>query len=89
LPRKLGDQLRRRYAELRRTQFICRVEPQRGAQHGATRRQRTPRPPNVQRRNMSMPNRLLAAGMFGNAFDREINFDETFGVGHKSMTNEK
>ena len=39
--------------------FLCRVESGVGADYGARRRQRTPRPPNVQRGNMPMPDGFL------------------------------
>ena len=63
--------------------FIRRVGPQGRADHRPTRRQRTPRPPDVQRGNMPMPDGLLAPRVRGDALDRQVNFDEAFGIlGH-------
>ena len=44
------------------------------------RRQRPPRPPDVQRRDMPMPNRLLPPRMGGDSGDGQIDFDQAFGV---------
>ena len=66
----------------RRAIFIRRVRPQRRANHRPTRRQRSPRPPDVQRGNMPMPDGFLAPRVRGDALDGQVNFDEAFGVGH-------
>ena len=64
-----------------RTKRISRVRPKRGANHRTTSRQRPPRPPNVQRRNVPMPNRFLPPRMRRDALDRQVNFDEALGIG--------
>lgn len=57
-------------AELLRAKLVGRVGPQRRTDHCPARRQRPPCPPNVQRRNMPMPNALLPARMRGNPLYR-------------------
>ena len=66
--------------ECLRTDVIRRVRPQRRANHRPTRGQRSPRPPDVQRRDMPVPDRLLAPRMGGDALDRQIDFDEALGI---------
>jgi hypothetical protein len=70
----------RRFAKRPRTQLILRIGPQRRANHRPTSRQRTPRPPDVQRRNMPMPNRLLPPRVRRNAGDGQVHFDQAFRV---------
>ncbi len=50
-------------------------------QLGITRGQRSPRPPDVQRGDMAVADRLLPPRVRRDAPDREIDFDEAFGVG--------
>ena len=62
------------------TILVRRVGPERGANDRPARRQRTPRPPDVQRRNVAVPDGLLAPRVRGDALDRQVNFDEAFGI---------
>ena len=39
------------------------------------------RPPDVQRRDVPVPDRLLAAGVGRDAGDRQIDFDQALGIG--------
>src|SRR5437764_1121305 len=63
-------------AELRRTQLVGGIEPQGSADALPTRRQRPPRPPDVQRRNVPMPDRLLPPRMGRDAGNGQVHFDE-------------
>ena len=81
--RKLGNQPCGIIAKLLRAKRIGRVGPERRADHRPARRQRPPRPPDVQRRDMPMPNRLLPPRMGGDSGDGQIDFDQAFGVGHE------
>jgi hypothetical protein len=56
--------------------MVCWVGPQRRADDGSARRQRAPSPPDVQGGYVALPNVLLAARMFRDAFDGQIDFDE-------------
>ncbi len=64
-------------AKAGRAKFVSRVWPKRGANHRSASRQRPPRPPNVQRGNMPVANRLLAPRVGGNALDRKTDFNES------------
>ena len=44
------------------------------------RRQRSPRPLNVQRENVPMPNGFLPPRMRRDALNREVHFNEVFGI---------
>src|SRR5206468_3474396 len=52
----------------------------RGANHGPTCRQRTPRPPDVQGGNMTVPNGFLSPRVLRDPPDWQVNFDEAFGI---------
>ena len=62
------------------------VRPKRGADDRPARGQRPPRPPDVQRRNVAVPNGLLAPRVRGDALDGQVNFDEAFGVVHRGKS---
>ena len=64
------------FLERRRTVFVARVRQQQRHQHRPTRRQRPPRPPQMQRARMPMPNRLLPHRMTGNFGDWEVDLGE-------------
>ncbi len=64
-----------------RTKRIVWIGPKSCTNHRPASRQRPACPPDVQRRNMPMPNRLLPPRMRRDPGNREINFDETFRVG--------
>lgn len=81
--REIPEYLCRRLAECGRAKFIGGIGPKCRANHRATRRERTSRPPDVERGNVSVANGFLAPRMGGDAFDGQVNFDEAFGVwGH-------
>jgi hypothetical protein len=82
LAREVQNDFRRRCTERRRAVFIRRVRPQRRTNHRPARCQRSPRPPDVQRGNMPVPDGFLAPRVRGDALDRQVNFDEAFGVIH-------
>ena len=63
-------------AERRRAQFVRRVGPQRRADHRPARRQRPPRPPDVQRRDVPVPDRLLAPRVRRDALDGQVDLDQ-------------
>ena len=52
------------------------VIDERGEEHGATRGQRSPRPPEVQRRRVTVPYRLLARRLAIDGLERQGDFDE-------------
>lgn len=79
---ELMDDLGGGFAEGGRTVFIRRVGPEGGADHGPARRQRSPRPPDMQGGNVAVPDGFLAPRVGGDALDRQVHFDEAFGVGH-------
>jgi hypothetical protein len=73
-------------AKRRRAKFVCRIRPKRRTDDGATSGERTPRPPDVQRGNVPMPNGFLAPRVCGYALDWQVNFDEAFGIlGHGDL----
>src|SRR5215475_8968765 len=80
IAREVGDQFCHLVAKFLWAVLIRWVWPERCTDHGATSRQRTPRPPDVKRRDMSMVDALLSACVFGDAFDGQINFDEAFWI---------
>ena len=59
------------------------VYPQSRANNRPTRRQRTPRPPDVERRNMPVTDALFLPRVGRNAFDGQVNFDKPFGIVHQ------
>ena len=78
----LAHQFLRNQRERGGTIRVGRVGPQGGADDRPTRRQRPPRPPDVQRGDVPMPNRLLPPRVRRDALDGQVNFDEAFGVIH-------
>ena len=70
------------FAKCGRTVFVRRVRPESRANHRPTRRQRSPRPPDVKRGDVPMPDGFLAPRVRRNPLDRQVNFNEAFGVGH-------
>jgi hypothetical protein len=72
--------------EFGRAHVDCRRRKFEGAllasEHGSARSQRSPCPPDVESRDVAVPDGFLAARMGGNAFDGQVNFDEAFGVAH-------
>src|SRR6266568_2093687 len=77
---EVENEFRRCLAKCGRTVFVSRVRPESRANHRPTRRKWTACPPDVERGNMPMPNRLLPTRMSGNAFDWQVNFNKTLGV---------
>ena len=59
---------------------ILRIGPERGADNRSTRGQRPPRPPDVERGDMPMPNRLLPPRVRRDSGDRQIDFDQAFRI---------
>ena len=80
------DMSRRGISKRLRAILIDRIRPQRRANDCPTRRQRPSRPPDMQCRDMSMSYRLLSPCMGGDSSDGEVNFDQTFGIGHSSIS---
>src|SRR5438552_3420889 len=72
----------RRLAEGLRTMFIRRIGPERRTDDRPTCGQWPPRPPDVQRRDVPVPDRLLPPSVGGNPGDRQIDFDEALGESH-------
>ena len=64
-----------------RAQVVGRVGPQCGADHGPAGSQGSARPPDMECRDMPMPDRLLAPRMRRDPLDRQVNLDEASGVG--------
>lgn len=60
--------------------FVRRVRPQGRADHRPAGRQGSPRPPDMQGRDVTVADRFLPPRMRGNPLDRQIDFYETFGV---------
>ena len=60
-----------------RAKFVDGIGPQRGADHGTAGGQRSARPPDVQRADVPVADRLLAPGVGRDALDGQIDFDET------------
>ena len=69
-----------------RTIGISRVKPECRANYRPTRRQRTPRPPYMQRGNVPVPDGLFPPRVRRDALDRQINFDEAFGIRNHFFT---
>ena len=70
------------FPKRRRAERVRRVRPERRAQDRATSRQRPSRPPDMQRRNMPVPDRFLAPRMRRDRLHREIHFNQSFWVIH-------
>ncbi len=68
------------------TMLIRRVWPQRRADHRPACCQRPPRPPDMERGNVPMPDALLAPGVDGYPLYRQVNFDKTLGIGSHCFT---
>src|SRR5207247_9836759 len=68
---------------------IARIGPKGRADDRPTRRQRPPRPPDVQRGDVPVADRLLPPRVRGDAGDGEFDFDEAFGeFGHRAYHNQ-
>src|SRR5580658_6685798 len=63
-----------------RAQRVRRVRPQCCTQDRTAGCERTTRPPDMQCRDVPMPDRLLPPRVGGNLLDGKIDFDETLGV---------
>ena len=83
LASKVQNDARRRARKRRRTIGLRRVRPQRRANDRPARRQRPPRPPDMQRGNVPVPDGLLPPRVRRDALDGQVNFDEAAGVGHR------
>src|SRR5205823_423667 len=68
------------FAENLRAKRVCRVGPERRANHRSARRERSPRPPDMERGNVAVPDGLLPPRVRRDTLDRQINFDEAFGI---------
>ena len=79
---KLGQNPPGVVAELLGAELVGRVGPQRRTDHRPTGRQRPPRPPDVQRRNMPMPDILLMHRIERCLLQGKGNFDEAFVISH-------
>ena len=71
------------FAEAGRAVGVGGVWPERGTDDRPARRQGPPCPPDVQCRDVAMPDRLLSPRMGGDALDGQVNFDKAFGVAHR------
>ena len=83
---EVEDDLAGCFAECGRASRVRWVGPERGAYHRPARRQRSPRPPDVERGDVPMPDRLLPPRMGGDALDGQVNFDEALGVVHRGKS---
>ena len=75
------DCLKCRRAKRRRTQPVGRIWPVRGTDFSSARRQRSPRPPDMQCADLPVPNRLFPPRIRRNKGNWQINLDQGFGVG--------
>jgi ribonuclease Z len=75
-----------RRSELLRAERVSRIDPERGTDHSPARSKRASRPPDVKRRDVSVPNALLAAGVCADLLDGEIHLDQAFGVLVRSIS---
>ena len=64
-----------RISELFRAERVSRIDPERGTDHSPARSKRASRPPDVKRRDVSVPDALLAAGVCADLLDGEIHLD--------------
>jgi hypothetical protein len=80
LLRELGDQLRSGISKTLGANRVGRVGPERRADDRATRRQRPPRSPDVQRRDVPVPDRLLPPRVGADPLDGQIDFDQALGI---------
>ena len=74
-PGEIHDPLGRRIAERLRAVRVGRVRPQRRTDHRPARRQRPSRPPDVQRRDVPMPDRLLPPRVGRDPGDGQVNLN--------------
>ena len=65
---------------------VRRIGPERGADHRPADRQRPPRPPDMERGDVTVPDGLFAPVVRGDALDGQVNFDEAFGVAAHEVT---
>ncbi len=72
---------RRRVAKTLRAERVGRVRPERGADHRPAGRQGPTSPPDVQRRDVPVPDRLLASRMGADPPDGQVHLDQSSGVG--------
>jgi len=72
------QQVHHELAKVFRALRIVRIGDQRSEHHRPARRQRSPRPPDVQRRDVPVPDRLLPSRLLGDLFQRQGNFDQAF-----------
>jgi len=59
---------------------VSRIDPERGADHSTTCGERAPSPPDVERRDVSVPDAFFATGVCADFLDGEIHLDQAFGV---------
>ena len=65
---------------------VSRIDPERGADHSTTCGERAPSPPDVERRDVSVPDAFFAAGVCADLLDGEIHLDQAFGVLVRSIS---
>src|SRR4029079_6444266 len=65
-----------------RAEWIGGIGPQSRADHRPTGCKRSSGPPDVQSRDVPVPNGLLPSRMRGDALDGKVHFDKPFGVRH-------
>jgi len=54
---------------------VSRIDPERGTDHSSARSKRASRPPDVKRRDVSVPDAFFATGVCADFLDEEIHLD--------------